>query len=43
MSVNGAKVSAEAQTVAAGEAVRGRWVLVRKGAREIAVAALVAS
>ena len=42
VSVNGAKVSAEAQTVAAGEAVRGRWVLVRKGAREIAVAALVA-
>ncbi|MEY3701851.1 MAG: hypothetical protein RI891_1143, partial [Gemmatimonadota bacterium] len=37
VSVNGAKVSAEAQTVAAGEAVRGRWVLVRKGAREIAV------
>ena len=42
VAVNGAKVGAEAQTVAASEAVRGRWVLVRKGAREIAVAELVA-
>ena len=42
VSVNGAKVGAEAQGMPASEAVRGRWVLVRKGAREIAVAELVA-
>ncbi|MCE2802987.1 MAG: tyrosine--tRNA ligase [Gemmatimonadetes bacterium] len=42
VSVNGAKVGAEAQGMPASEAVRGRWVLVRKGAREIAIAELVA-
>ena len=42
VSVNGAKVGAEAQEVPASEVVRGRWVLVRKGAREIAIAELVA-
>ena len=42
VAVNGAKVGAEAQTVSASEAVRGRWVLVRKGAREIAIAELIA-
>ncbi len=37
ISVNGAKLASEATHVPMGEAVRGRWVLVRKGAREIAV------
>jgi tyrosyl-tRNA synthetase len=40
VSVNGAKLGAEAVTVPVGEAVRGRWMLVRKGAREIAVVVL---
>lgn len=37
ISVNGAKLAADATHVPMGEAVRGRWMLVRKGAREIAV------
>jgi tyrosyl-tRNA synthetase len=37
ISVNGAKLAADASTVAMADAVRGRWLLVRKGAREIAV------
>jgi tyrosyl-tRNA synthetase len=37
ISVNGAKLANEATHVPMGEAVRGRWMLVRKGAREIAV------
>lgn len=37
ISVNGAKLASEATHVPMGEAVRGRWMLVRKGAREIAV------
>lgn len=37
VSVNGAKLAADAQRVPVGEAVRGRWFLVRKGGREIAV------
>jgi tyrosyl-tRNA synthetase len=37
ISVNGAKLAGEATHVPMGEAVRGRWMLVRKGAREIAV------
>ncbi len=37
VSVNGAKLAAEATHAAMGDAVRGRWMLLRKGAREIAV------
>lgn len=37
VSVNGAKLGAEATTAPMADAVRGRWMLVRKGAREIAV------
>lgn len=37
ISVNGAKLAGDATHVAMSEAVRGRWMLVRKGAREIAV------
>jgi tyrosyl-tRNA synthetase len=37
ISVNGAKLAGEATHVPMSEAVRGRWMLVRKGAREIAV------
>ncbi len=37
VSVNGAKLGAEATHVPASDAVRGRWMLLRKGAREIAV------
>jgi tyrosyl-tRNA synthetase len=37
ISVNGAKLAGEATHVPMGEAVRGRWMLVRKGAREITV------
>ncbi len=37
VSVNGAKLAAEAHAVPLADAVRGRWYLVRKGAREIAV------
>ena len=42
VSVNGEKLSAEATHVAAAAAVRGRWMLVRKGAREIAVVSAIA-
>ncbi len=37
ISVNGAKLASDATQVPMGDAVRGRWMLVRKGAREIAV------
>lgn len=37
VSVNGAKVAADATSVPISDAVRERWMLVRKGAREIAV------
>jgi tyrosyl-tRNA synthetase len=37
VSVNGAKLAADAQKVAVGEAVRGKWFLLRKGGRDIAV------
>ena len=37
VSVNGAKLAADAQRVPVAEAVRGRWFLVRKGGRDIAV------
>ncbi len=40
VSVNGAKLATDAQKVPASEAVRGRWFLVRKGGREIAVGAI---
>jgi hypothetical protein len=35
--VNGAKLTAGATTVPAGDAVRGRWLLVRKGGRDMAI------
>ena len=38
VSVNGGKLAADATTVPAADAVRARWLLVRKGARDIAVA-----
>ncbi|HXD21955.1 MAG TPA: tyrosine--tRNA ligase, partial [Gemmatimonadaceae bacterium] len=38
VSVNGEKLSAESLTVPRGKAVRGRWFLVRKGGRDIALA-----
>lgn len=41
ITVNGEKLSAEALTVPAARAVRGRWLLVRKGARDVALAELV--
>ncbi len=37
VSVNGEKLAGEATHVSADRAVRGRWMLLRKGAREIAV------
>ena len=40
VSVNGSKLAADAVTVPAREAVRGTWILLRKGAREIAVVQL---
>jgi tyrosyl-tRNA synthetase len=40
VTVNGAKLSADGLTVPADQAVRGRWFLVRKGGREVAVAEL---
>lgn len=42
VSVNGQKLAADATQVAVSAAVRGRWFLVRKGAREIAVAEVAA-
>lgn len=43
VSVNGGKLAADAATVPVGDAVRGRWVLVRKGGREIAVGEVAGS
>jgi tyrosyl-tRNA synthetase len=40
VSVNGGKLAADATTVPAGDAVRGKWLLVRKGGRDIAVGVL---
>ncbi|MEX2182160.1 MAG: tyrosine--tRNA ligase [Gemmatimonadaceae bacterium] len=40
VSVNGAKLAADTVRVPAGDAVRGRWMLVRKGGREIAIVEL---
>jgi tyrosyl-tRNA synthetase len=40
VSVNGAKLAADATTVPAASAIRGRWFLVRKGGRDVAVAEL---
>lgn len=40
VSVNGGKLAADATHLPVADAVRGRWMLVRKGAREIAVAEL---
>ena len=41
VSVNGAKLAADATSVPRADAVRGRWLLVRKGGRDIAVAEIV--
>jgi tyrosyl-tRNA synthetase len=38
VSVNGSKLAGDATSVARGDAVRDRWLLVRKGGRDIAVA-----
>jgi tyrosyl-tRNA synthetase len=38
VTVNGEKLAADALTVPRGRAVRGRWFLVRKGGRDIALA-----
>lgn len=38
VSVNGAKLAPDATSVPRGDAVRGRWLLVRKGGRDIAIA-----
>jgi tyrosyl-tRNA synthetase len=40
VSVNGAKLAADTVSVPTNEAVRGRWMLVRKGGREVAVVQL---
>ena len=37
VSVNGGKLAGDAQRIPVGEAVRGRWFLVRKGGRDIGV------
>jgi len=37
VSVNGAKLAGDVTTVPASDAVREKWILVRKGGREIAV------
>ena len=37
VAVNGAKLGGEAQRVPVGESVRGKWFLVRKGGRDIAI------
>ena len=42
VTVNGAKLAADATTVPAAIAVRGRWFLVRKGGRDVAIAELAA-
>jgi tyrosyl-tRNA synthetase len=41
VSVNGAKLAADATSVPVGEAVRGHWLLLRKGGREVAVGQVV--
>ncbi|MBL8998009.1 MAG: tyrosine--tRNA ligase [Gemmatimonadales bacterium] len=38
VSVNGAKLAPDATSVSRADAVRGRWLLVRKGGRDIAIA-----
>jgi tyrosyl-tRNA synthetase len=43
VSVNGTKLGADDVSVAASQAVRGRWFLVRKGGRDVAVAELISS
>ncbi len=42
VTVNGVKLSPDAVTLPADTAVRGRWVLVRKGAREVGIVAVTA-
>ncbi len=42
VSVNGSKLAAGATSVAATESVRGRWLLLRKGSRDIAVVSVTA-
>jgi hypothetical protein len=37
VSVNGDKLGADVTALSPGNAVRGRWYLVRKGAREVAI------
>ena len=37
MTVNGGKLAADAPTVDAASAVHGRWFLLRKGGRDVAV------
>jgi tyrosyl-tRNA synthetase len=41
VTVNGAKLPADAAALNAGESVRGKWFLIRKGARDIAIVELV--
>jgi len=41
VTVNGVKLGADATSVPASSAVRGRWFLVRKGGRDVAVAELI--
>ncbi len=41
ITVNGEKLAAEALTLPTARAVRGRWLLVRKGGRDVALAELV--
>jgi tyrosyl-tRNA synthetase len=43
VTVNGEKLAADALTVSRAKAVRGRWFLVRKGGRDIALAELAGS
>jgi tyrosyl-tRNA synthetase len=40
VNVNGVKLATDATALAAGDAVRGRWFLLRKGARDIAIVEL---
>ncbi len=42
VTVNGTKLAGDATTVPAADAVRGRWFLIRKGGRDVAVAELAA-
>jgi tyrosyl-tRNA synthetase len=37
VTVNGLKLGAEVQSLAAGDAVRGRWFIVRKGGRDVGI------